>query len=197
MNYLAHLFLSGSNPAIIVGNFIGDSVRGSQLDHFSEGIQKGIQLHRAIDTFTDQHPLVHEAKSFFVPVFDKYSGVLIDIFFDHVLAKNFSNYSLLSLNDYSQKILRVLSENKKDLPEAALGFYKYMVANDVPQCYANLKGIQMVLGGMTYRIKNRFNLVDAIEIFNANAIYIEELFTTYFPLLQKFSIEFRNDEESY
>src|SRR5277367_1527199 len=101
MNFLAHLYLSGDNPKIKTGNFIGDFVKGKNLaDRFEKDIAKGIVLHREIDWFTDRHPVVKQSKDRLREKYRHYSGVIVDVFYDHFLARNWINYSSKSLSDF-------------------------------------------------------------------------------------------------
>src|SRR5688572_18797949 len=110
MNYLAHAFLSNNDKDLLVGNFIADHIRGNKYEIYSEEIISGIKLHRNIDTFTDAHHLFKESKRVFYNGFEKHSGILVDIYFDHLLAKNFEKYSSQSLSDFSQQVYRIYSE---------------------------------------------------------------------------------------
>ena len=186
MNYLAHLVLSGDDPEILFGNFIGDSVKGNIQQQFSEKIKLGIELHRKIDSFTDHHVLVHQAKAYFVAQFDKYSGVIVDILFDHFLARKFNLFSSDSLPEFSNKVISELEKKKNLFPEGADLFFQYMKKNDVPVIYQDIKGIEKVLEGMTYRIKNRYDLVKAIPILLENYDKLEDIFLDFYPQLKKF-----------
>ncbi len=84
MNYLAHLYLSGKSEELLIGNFIADSVKGAEIDKFSTEIKAGIVMHRLIDTYTDSHPIVSESKIRLREKYKKYSGVVVDIFYDHL-----------------------------------------------------------------------------------------------------------------
>lgn len=101
MNYLAHIFLSGSNRKVQLGNFVGDAVKGSSYKNYPPDIAKGIQLHRAIDDYTDHHPAVCEVVHRLQPEFGRYSGVLLDIYFDYLLASRFESFSGVSLRRFS------------------------------------------------------------------------------------------------
>jgi acyl carrier protein phosphodiesterase len=91
MNFLAHLHLSGNNPNIMLGNFMGDFVKGkSYRQQYEPEIIKGIELHRSIDEFTDSHPVVTESKNRLRPTYRHYSGVIVDVFYDHFLAANWN-----------------------------------------------------------------------------------------------------------
>lgn len=186
MNYLAHSFLSYQKPDLIIGNFIADSIQGNRFEGLTEGIIKGISLHRKIDVFTDSHPIFLTSKRRFSKEFDKYSGVLMDIFYDHYLAKNFSLYSSLSLQQHADTIYDLLKENYDYLPDHAKRFYGYMTDRNILFHYSSLKGIETVLTHLSNRIKNRFELQLAIPMFEKDYTEIEAEFFIFFDELQAF-----------
>ncbi|MGB0879588.1 MAG: ACP phosphodiesterase, partial [Polaribacter sp.] len=111
MNFLAHLYLSNSNTNIMIGNFIADHIRGNKFKHFHPKIQQGILLHRQIDTFTDRHSIVRKSKRRLHERYRHYDGVIIDIFFDHFLAKNWNKYSDIPLAEYIDTFYKSLVKN--------------------------------------------------------------------------------------
>ncbi len=117
MNFLAHLYLSPENTEIMIGNFIADHIRGNKFSHYSEAIQKGIYLHRAIDSFTDAHEIVRTSKRRLHERYGHYDGVIIDIFYDHFLAKNWADYSQIPFEIFTQSIYTLLNNKKQMLPE--------------------------------------------------------------------------------
>ena len=189
MNYLAHSFLSFQNTDLIIGNFIADSIQGNRFDGLTEGIIKGISLHRKIDTYTDAHPVFLTSKHRFSKDFDKYSGVLMDIIYDHYLAKNFEQYSSLSLQNHADGIYDILKNNYDFLPEHAKRFYGYMTERNILFHYSSIEGIQTVLTHLSNLIRNRFELQLAIPILEANYQEIEEEFFIFFKDLQAFCKE--------
>jgi acyl carrier protein phosphodiesterase len=189
LNYLAHSFLSFQNTDLIIGNFIADSIQGNRFDGLTEGIIKGISLHRKIDTYTDAHPVFLTSKHRFSKDFDKYSGVLMDIIYDHYLAKNFEHYSSLSLQNHADDIYDILKNNYDFLPEHAKRFYGYMTERNILFHYSSIEGIQTVLTHLSNRIRNRFELQLAIPILEANYQEIEEEFFIFFKDLQAFCKE--------
>jgi acyl carrier protein phosphodiesterase len=189
LNYLAHSFLSFQNTDLIIGNFIADSIQGNRFDGLTEGIIKGISLHRKIDTYTDAHPVFLTSKHRFSKDFDKYSGVLMDIIYDHYLAKNFEQYSSLSLQNHADGIYDILKNNYYFLPEHAKRFYGYMTERNILFHYSTIEGIQTVLTHLSNRIRNRFELQLAIPILEANYQEIEEEFFIFFKDLQAFCKE--------
>ena len=117
MNFLAHLYLSGNNKEVILGNFIADAVKGKELNRYKEQVQVGIRLHRAIDTYTDKHPVVEKSKERLRGKYHKYAGVIVDMFYDHFLAANWNEYSNEPLNKFTSNAYRILILNflvKKD-----------------------------------------------------------------------------------
>lgn len=189
MNYLAHSYLSYQQPDLIIGNFIADSIQGNRFEGLTEGIIKGISLHRKIDTYTDAHPVFLTSKHRFSKDFDKYSGVLMDIIYDHYLAKNFEHYSPLTLQKHADGIYDILKNNHDFLPEHAKRFYGYMTERNILFHYSSIEGIQTVLTHLSGRIRNRFELQLAIPILEANYQEIEEEFFIFFDDLQAFCKE--------
>lgn len=145
MNFLAHLYLSGSNTHIQIGNFIGDHVKGRKHEKFSADIQKGILLHRKIDHFTDTHPLVKQSAQRLSAKYGRYAGIVIDVFYDHFLAKNWSEYSELSLKEYVSKVHRVLMVNYFKLPNDVKRFLPFMIKSRRLETYATVDGIRRSL----------------------------------------------------
>ncbi|MFM2284563.1 MAG: hypothetical protein RLZZ543_59, partial [Bacteroidota bacterium] len=112
MNYLAHLYLAGSDPDLIVGNFIADAVKGKQIEQYSEGVIRGIKLHRQIDLFTDTHPVIERGKEALRPKFRKFAGIVMDVFGDHFLSSNWNDYSKTNLRDFTEHMYTLLHERK-------------------------------------------------------------------------------------
>jgi acyl carrier protein phosphodiesterase len=151
MNYLAHTYLSGNNDYIRIGNFLGDWVRGSDYLNYPEDIQTGIILHRNIDTFTDQHPIVRLSASRFQSRFAKYSGVVIDILYDHYLANNWRDFCDIPLRDYVNRMHNVMLNNFEILPERLKNYLPGFMNERWIERYATLEGIRDVLDVMSKR----------------------------------------------
>lgn len=191
MNFLAHLYSSADNPEIQLGNFIGDFVRGRDLaSRFSENIVKGIELHRAIDEFTDHHPVVKQSKDRLRPKYRHYAPVIIDIFYDHFLATNWSLYHSQPLPDFADDCYDYLQNNLSILPEQVQWMLPHMVRGNWLVNYGNVEGIQQVLSGMTRRSKfdSKMNestgaLIEFYADFNTE-------FKLFFPELKQHASEF-------
>ena len=123
MNFLAHIYLSGNNEKLMVGNFIGDFVKGNQLDSFEKEIKQGVQLHRAIDQYTDSHIVVSQSKDKLREKYRHYSGVIVDVYYDHFLSKNWSHYHAQDLKGFTEEFYVVFCgfsiRSRKNLIDAA------------------------------------------------------------------------------
>lgn len=180
MNYLAHAFLSNNNTDLLIGNFIADHLRGNDFSAYSDNIIEGIYLHRKIDTFTDSHPLFKSSKRIFYDGFEKYSGILVDIYFDHLLAKNFENYHPESLTIFSNKVYDVYSMHQHVLPSSSNRFLEYVIKNNIYSAYANIEGIEKVLFHLSQRIKRDICLDASILLFKQNEAELEYSFNLFF-----------------
>ncbi|MBL1231927.1 MAG: ACP phosphodiesterase [Vicingaceae bacterium] len=151
MNYLAHFLLSQQNEALIVGNFIADDVKGNQYKKYPKAIQQGILLHREIDTFTDNHPIVKNSKNLIRKFQRKYTPVVIDVFYDYFLASNFHHYSTFELKEFSLKTYSVLNKNINLLTPKTSFIFHHMSKNNWLYNYSSIEGIQRALTGLSRR----------------------------------------------
>lgn len=186
MNFLSHLFLSGDSKGLIIGNFIADSVKGSDYKNYPPEIQKGIILHRRIDTYTDAHPVVEESKQRLRPGYKKYAGVIVDVYYDHYLAANWESYSTEKLKDYTQKIYSLIKDHKDLLPLKSAHFTEYMVRYNILEAYSRMEGIDRVLRGMAGRTTFQSNMEYAIADLKEHYLLFEDEFKRFFPELQQF-----------
>jgi acyl carrier protein phosphodiesterase len=185
LNFIAHLLLSGYENGVIVGNFIADSIKGKNYIQYPSEIQKGILFHRQIDFFTDTHYLVRKSKLHFVEKHKHYAGVLVDIYYDHILMQHWKEYSNESKKEFSDRVTRVLLDNWEYLPEFPRMFLNYNQKHDSINHYHELSKIKLVLEGMTRRIGGRIDLATSIDEFEVNALSIEQDFLKFFEELRK------------
>lgn len=151
MNFLAHIYLSGDSDEILVGNFIGDYVKGKEYLQYPVNIRKGIMLHRSIDSFTDSHPITRSSKSFVRDKYGKYSGIVIDIFYDHFLANHWPSFSDQPLNRFIHRKYSILNSNFSVFPDGVKRFFPYFVRSNWLEAYATMDGLESVLRRMAYR----------------------------------------------
>ncbi|HUH48029.1 MAG TPA: acyl carrier protein phosphodiesterase [Arenibacter sp.] len=183
MNFLAHIYLSFEDDEITIGNFIADSLRGNRHKHLPERIQKGIVLHRAIDTYTDKHPTVRQSTKRLHQNYGHYSGVIVDIFYDHFLAKNWLDYSDIPLPIYTESFYALLEKNYMLLPIGVKRMMPYMIADNWLLNYANLEGIARVLNGINRRTQNKSKMNFAILDLEEHYSLFEKEFTEFFAEL--------------
>jgi len=187
MNFLAHAYLSFGQEEILVGNFIADFVRGKEMENYPKKVQLGIQLHRAIDTYTDSHPLVKQVQSFLIPRFGHYSRVISDVFFDYFLAKNWKNYSDTPLEQFSLDCYRTLSTYPIDLPEAFRRMFHWMQAQNWLYAYREAAGIQAALDGLSRRARFDSKMNESTQVLWEKEEEIEAIFFAFFEDLETFA----------
>ena len=187
MNFLAHLFLSGNDQDLMIGNFIADYVKGQKKELFPPTIKKGIELHRAIDNFTDHHPITDESKSRLRPIYHKYSGVIVDIYYDHFLAKNFSDYSSIPLQKYVQDVYALLFDNQHQLPDDIKLFLPYMIEKNWLYNYQSIEGIARTLTGLSKRVSFENKMDEAVIELKKDYELFENEFARFFPQLITFA----------
>nr|WP_223826559.1 acyl carrier protein phosphodiesterase [Flagellimonas sp. S3867] len=187
VNFLAHIYLSFDDQEITLGNFFADHIRGNKFKHFPEKIQKGILLHREIDTFTDSHPIAKQSSKRLHKNYSHYSRVIVDIYYDHFLAKNWSVYSPVPLKEYVENFYDLLEDNYDILPLGTQRMMPYMIADNWLYNYSNLAGISRVLNGMNRRTKNKSKMNLAISDLEQNYMVFEKEFTDFFEELITFS----------
>lgn len=187
MNYLAHIYLSNNNTSIQIGNFIADSVKGKSYQKFPIDIQKGILLHWQIDWFTDNDIIVKKSKRRLDNRYGHYKGVIIDILYDHFLAKNWTNYSNIPLHNFTQKFYTVLNKELETLPKRVQFITPYMIKDDWLANYASIEGIEKVLIGVNKRTQEKSQMHLAINDLKENYKEFELDFTLFFEKLRNFS----------
>ncbi len=173
----------------MIGNFIADHIKGNHFSNYNEGIIKGIKLHRLIDAFTDSHPVVEESKKRLRPHFHKYAPVIVDIFYDHFLAKNWNVYHEQPLEEYVNDVYSLMKNNLTILPDKTKNMLPHMIQHDWLLGYGQLEGINRVLTGMSRRAKFESKMEEAAAFLEKDYFLYEKEFQEFFPQLKKFSSE--------
>jgi len=193
MNFLAHLYLSGDDPQIKTGNFIGDFVKGKNLaDRFGKDIAKGIVLHREIDWFTDRHPIVKQSKDRLRGKYRHYSGVIVDVFYDHFLAKNWKRYSTKLLPEFADECYSIIQQQQAILPEEVNYMLPYMIKGNWLVNYSKIEGIYRALSGMARRTRFESKMEEATGDMEKNFAEFENEFFLFFPSLSSFAADWLN-----
>ncbi|NWE46051.1 ACP phosphodiesterase [Pseudomonas gingeri] len=188
MNYLAHLHLGGQRPEQLLGSLYGDFVKGRVDGQFTPSIEAAIQLHRRIDVFTDRHPLVDQALSRFSLTRRRYAGIVLDVFFDHCLARDWGLYAECSLDSFTAGVYRLLASEPR-LPGCLAQVAPYMAADDWLGSYRQFDVLRQVLRGISRRLSRPEELAHAMHELELLYEPLGEDFRRFYPELQAFSRE--------
>jgi acyl carrier protein phosphodiesterase len=199
LNYLAHIYLSGTNEEILVGNFIGDYVKGFELGRYTDQVRKGIILHRHIDSFTDTNIIVKRSKQRILEKYHKYAGIIIDIFYDHFLVSSWPSYSSVPIDDFVQNVHETLTRYVDMLPEGVKLFLPSFISNNWIQKYSTVEGIEDVLHRMSARTTLPEETEYAIRVLRDEYYKFHSEFSAFFPALinyvsHSFDIELDHQE---
>ncbi|PKQ65864.1 hypothetical protein BZG02_02340 [Labilibaculum filiforme] len=151
MNFLAHQYLSGESDKVKIGNFIGDFIKGNKYQDYPPEVQKGILLHRNIDHFTDHHPIVLQSSNRFKKGYKRYSGVVIDVIYDHFLARKWDEYHTQSISRFVNKSHEILVKNFLILPAKVKLFLPFLIQSRRLESYSSMDGLQAALEIMARR----------------------------------------------
>lgn len=189
VNYLAHAFLSCHSPEAVIGALLGDFVKGPVADHHPPAVRAAIQLHRAIDRYTDEHPIVRASRALVSPARRRFAGVLVDVFYDHFLARDFARYSATPLEDFTQRVYEMLARQRETYPERMQRLLPRMVATDWLASYARLESVDAALNGIARRLR-RFPraqvLTTAVEELEREYPRFRQHFHAFFPEVLRF-----------
>lgn len=189
MNWLAHIFLSEPNVESRLGNLLGDLVKGKDIEGLNRNLRKGVSRHYVIDKFTDNHPTVKSSKKRIDREYSKFSGILVDIFYDHLLAKNWESYSSILLPDFAIEIYASFHNYTDDIPRSARLTIEQMIYGDWLNSYQSLSGVENALGRIDDRIQirmgNKIKLVSAMPILEREYMNFDQDFQHFFPELQQ------------
>lgn len=193
MNFLAHAYLSGDDKKILVGNFIADFVKGKQaLNEFELQVIKGIELHRAIDAYTDSHAVVRESKNRLRGKYRHYAAVIVDVFYDHFLANQWKAFHHQKLTNFATATYQTIESFSDILPLPVKRMLPYMIKGNWLVGYSNVSGIGQALSGMASRTPYNSKMDEATQDLSAHYELFNEEFNRFFPELVKFAENWRS-----
>ena len=187
MNYLAHAYFSFNHAEMLTGNMISDFVKGKKKYDYPPGIQKGIELHRAIDAFTDAHEATRLAKEIFRPNYRLYSGAFVDVVYDFFLANDAAVFTEVSLSDFTQTTYSLLEQNNKWFPEKFAGMFPYMKSQDWLYNYRQTWGIEKSFGGLVRRANYLKESETAFSLFTENLGFLQEQYDFFSADIKQFA----------
>lgn len=186
MNHLAHCFLSLDNEDVLLGNFIGDFVKGHDWQNYPAEVQKGILLHRAIDSFTDNHAMTDRSVSRIRPHAGRYAPPFVDILYDHLLAIHWDEYSAESFDAFAEKTYTRLAKRATDMPEILRERLPKMLDGKFLHTYTRREGLEWVLGKFSLRLAGNFDSTALSKCFFDEIDAFSSDFKAFFPdLLDK------------
>jgi acyl carrier protein phosphodiesterase len=185
MNFLAHIYLSGDNEHIRIGNFMADGIRGKQFEAYPPDVQKGIMLHRMIDTFTDNHDVFRQTTRRLHPAYHHYAGVIADMFYDHFLAANWHLYSNISLPEFIAGFYQSLHRHYDILSDKTKQLMVPMIQYNWLLSYQTIEGLGRILGQMDRRTGNRSGMSKAVNELQIHYQPIKLEFTEFFEDLRQ------------
>lgn len=195
MNFLAHIYLSGDDPFITLGNFMGDFVKGNQVNDYPEKVRLGITLHRAIDEYTDTHEVVLQSKKRLRSDYRHYSPVIVDVYYDHFLARYWADYHATPLPEYTNSFYDMIYNHTELLPERARRMFSYMSRDNWLLGYRQIQGIEQALAGMSRRTKFESGMERAGENLRSDYELFKSEFDLFFPDLISYTSTLRSSWE--
>ena len=186
MNFLAHIYLSGNDEEIIVGNFIGDYVKGKEYLYYPEKMRQGILLHRYIDTFTDKHPIPKQSRRRIISNYEKYSGIIVDIFYDYILASEWDKHYQGPLNKYVDDVYDILKKYYFTLPPGIKIWFPNFLRNNWLLTYSSIEGIKKVLQRMSSRTSLPEHTEFAIRMLIEHEEEFRNEFNEFLPIIMDY-----------
>lgn len=186
MNFLAHLHLSDGSDEGLLGSLMGDFVKGPLDDRYPPGITRGIALHRRIDTFTDAHPVVLASKARIAPERRRFAGIMVDVFYDHYLARDWDQHSDVPLTRFSQQVYALLARSEAVLPERLRAMAPFMARGDWLGSYAEVEAIHTALDRMSRRFRRENALLGSAIELEKNYAALESDFRAFLPDLRRY-----------
>jgi len=191
VNHLAHVLLAGADTEVVLGSLLGDFWRGAPDPRWPAAVRDGVVLHRRIDVYTDSHPDVAEARALFAPPWRRYAGILLDVYFDHVLARDWARLGAGSLDDFSAAVGALLRAHEAWLPAGLNRFAGYFRAHGLFAAYANPAVIERVLAGIGSRLRHANPLAGAGPQLWTRSDALDALFESFYPQLVAHAHEIR------
>ena len=183
MNHLAHCFLSFGDEDVLLGNFIGDFVKGHDWEKYPEPVQRGILLHRSIDSFTDNHPLPDRSVARIRPFAGRYSPPFVDILYDHLLSLHWEKHTTETFENFAKKTYLQLQNRASEMPPILQERLPRMLAGNFLHGYAKREGLEWVLHRFSQRISGHFDPQPVADAFFQDIEGFSADFNAFFPEL--------------
>jgi acyl carrier protein phosphodiesterase len=189
LNFLAHIYLSGDSKEILIGNFIGDYVKGKQISGYPEKVKQGIMLHRSIDSYTDRHAITRSSKKIIADKYGLYAGIVVDIFYDHFLSANWQQFSEVPLREYIHDRYRMLDSGFALFPSGVKNWFPYFIKSNWLETYTSFHGLSMVFKRMSYLTSLPDHTEYAISQLRLNYDLMKENFFEFFAGIREMVVQ--------
>ena len=192
MNYLAHIYLARQSDLAMLGGLLGDFAKADVSGKFGREVEREILIHRKVDAYTDSHPVVREALQQFDPARRRFAGIALDVFYDHVLARDWQQYSDTPLPEFSRNFYRVLADNVTLLPERLAGMAPYMIKQDWLTSYREYSEVEVAVNRLSQRLSRSGDLMrDCLLDLREHYALFCDGFHAFFPDLIRFTEAYR------
>jgi acyl carrier protein phosphodiesterase len=189
MNFLAHAFLARGESDLLLGSLMGDFVKGPLGGRYTSSITRGLTLHRNVDTYTDAHAIVASSRARIAPARRRYAGILVDLFYDHYLARHWGDYASTPLDHFTETVYATLLDRLHLLPERLRNIAPHMARTDWLGSYRNIAAVGQALDRIGTRLKRGNALLGSVEELIGNYAGLEEDFRAFFPDVVRFAQE--------
>jgi acyl carrier protein phosphodiesterase len=186
MNFLGHLYLSGNHEEIMVGNFIGDYVKGKEYLYYPAAMRQGIMLHRYIDSYTDSHPITKISRAHISEKYGKYSGIIIDIFYDYFLSSSWNSFSNIELQAFVDYVIASLKKHYYDFPQGIKNWFPNFLRNNWLMSYSSIEGLEDVLHRMSGRTSVPDHSTFAVNVLRESEAEMRKEFKEFFKSIREF-----------
>ncbi len=187
MNYLAHLYLAERSTDSLIGNLLGDFVKGRLRGQYNAAIMQGIALHRKIDTFTDAHAITRSSRKLISPGRRRFAGIIVDLGYDHFLARHWHRYTDVELSSFVREVYRTLEHRSSILPDNLQHLLPRMTSEDWLNSYKDLSGIASALDRISMRFKRTNSLMGSVEEIERHYECLQGQFLEFFPQVIRFA----------
>jgi acyl carrier protein phosphodiesterase len=193
MNYLAHLYLADTSDEFLIGSFLGDFVKGSISDRYSQGIITGIKFHRKIDSYADRHKKTVASRNLFSREKRRFAGIILDICYDHFLSKHWSEYSDTALPEFIARVYDLLQKYQDIFPPRLKSVLPRLISQNWLGTYLTLEGVEITLNRISKRISIKNSLEGSVSEIESNYAELETNFLAFFPDLVAFAKSFTRE----
>jgi acyl carrier protein phosphodiesterase len=185
---LAHAFLAGDDPGMVLGGLLGDYVKGRLTRQFEPEIMHGIRLHRWVDAYTDAHPVTRVSRNRFAPPWRRFAGIIVDVCYDHFLARHWPRFADTPLDEFCERVYRILLDNHHRLPPRLQAFAPHMVGEHLLGAYRRLDAVERTLQRLSRRFKRPTDLSLAMAQVRCHYPRLEDDFLAFFPDVSRRSL---------